>query len=323
MPTSPVGNANPLAGPSSITPRSMKEILKEAREIEKIVPCPPTYTPSEILRMADINGWLPLHTCVKQGNLKMVEYVLAHGASVSDLANGVSVLDLAIQNMDSTLTTLLLERGAPIADAGMSLQSFISQKVISSRSSFAEGAPIPPSTLLGDMRALLNNSQFYDVTFVVEGKEVFGWRGLLATRCEVFRAMFTGTLREASESHINITDVSYNTFYRIIEFIYTDSVTSDKMTLDDALQLLAAANRYLLDRLKRIVERWLLSQLTDSNVAAIFHAADLHHAHALRSACTLYVSSNSHRIAGCYNLLNTTFKSVLLHLLKHPSPPAP
>lgn len=323
MPTSPVGNANPLAGPSSITPRSMKEILKEAREIEKIVPCPPTYTPSEILRMADINGWLPLHTCVKQGNLKMVEYVLAHGASVSDLANGVSVLDLAIQNMDSTLTTLLLERGAPIADAGMSLQSFISQKVISSRSSFAEGAPIPPSTLLGDMRALLNNSQFYDVTFVVEGKEVFGWRGLLATRCEVFRAMFTGTLREASESHINITDVSYNTFYRIIEFIYTDSVTSDKMTLDDALQLLAAANRYLLDRLKRIVERWLLSQLTDSNVAAIFHAADLHQAHALRSACTLYVSSNSHRIAGCYNLLNTTFKSVLLHLLKHPSPPAP
>lgn len=169
------------------------------------------------------------------------------------------------------------------------------------------------------MRALLNNSQFYDVTFMVEGKPVYGWKGLLATRCEVFRAMFTGTLREANESNITISDVSYNSFYRIIEFIYTDSITSDKMTLEDALHLLAAANRYMLDRLKRIVERWLLSQLTDSNVSAIFHAADLYQAHHLRSSCILYVSTHLHRIPDPYELLNGTFRGVLLDFMKHPT----
>src|SRR5690606_6949045 len=154
----------------------------------------------------------------------------------------------------ATLTHLLLERGAPIVDAGPALQSFIAQKVLISKN-VDIAPPIPPSTFISDMRALLNNPQFCDVTFIVENKPVYGWKGLLVTRCEVFRAMFTGTLREASESNVVITDVSYNTFFHIIEFIYTDSVTSDKMTLDEALQLLAASNRYMLDRLKRIVER--------------------------------------------------------------------
>jgi ankyrin repeat protein len=278
----------------------------------------PIYTAQEILSVGDANGWLPLHTSVKQSNVKMAQYILSKGASVLELANGMSVLDLAIQNQDATLATLLLDYGAPIMDAGPALQSFVGQKIILARN--LDMAPaIPQSTFFGDMRALLNNSQFYDVTFMVEGKPVYGWKGLLATRCEVFRAMFTGALREANEANITISDVSYHSFYRIIEFIYTDSITSDKMTLDDALQLLAAANRYMLDRLKRIVERWLLSQLTHSNVAAIFHAADLYQAHHLRSSCILYVSTHLHRIPELFDLLNGTFRGVLLDFLQHPA----
>ena len=130
--------------------------------------------------------------------------------------------------------------------------------------------------------------------------------------------MFTGALREANESHIVITDVSYSTFYHIIEFIYTDSVSAEKMTLDDALQLLAAANRYILDRLKRIIERWLLSQLSEQNVAMILHAADLYQAPYLRSACLLYVANHLHRIPSLHDLLNGSFRGVLLDFLNSP-----
>lgn len=279
---------------------------------------PPTYSPQELLQIPDVNGWMPIHTSVKQGNLTTVRLLLAKDASVQVLANGFSVVDLAIQNQDATLTTTLLERGSPIVDAGTGLQAFVAQKVLPP-SNFDYTPPIPPSTFVSDMRALLNNPQFFDVTFMVEGKAVYGWKGLLATRCEVFRAMFTGALREATESHVTITDVSYNTFYHIIEFIYTDSLSSDKMTLDDALQLLAAANRYILERLKRIIERWLISQLSDYNVGAIFYAADLHQAHHLRSACILHVAANLHRIADPFELLNGTFRGVLLDFLKHPT----
>ena len=158
----------------------------------------------------------------------------------------------------------------------------------------------------------MNNNQFHDVTFEIEGKLLHGWKGLLATRCEVFRAMFTSTLREASESHIVIADFTYDTFYRLIEFIYTDSVSSDKLNVNDALQLLSAANRYLLDRLKRLMERWLLSQLKDQNVASIFHAADLYQAYHLRSACLVHVATNFSKIENLSEVLNTSFKNVFL-----------
>jgi hypothetical protein len=302
------------ASPGNVS-GSWKELSSSSPRSHTVLP--PAYAPQEILRMADVNGWLPLHTSVKQGNLQMTQYLLSKGASVLELANSMSVLDLAIQNQDATLTKILLHSGSPLSEVGPSLQTFLSQKIFPTKPADI-APPIPPSTFVGDMRALLNNAQFFDVTFTIEGKQVYGWKGLLATRCEVFRAMFTGTLREASESHVTITDVSYSTFYHIIEFIYTDSVSAEKMTLEDALQLLAAANRYILDRLKRIIERWLLSQLSEQNVGEILHSADLYQAPYLRSACLLYIANHLHRIPNLHDLLNGSFRGVLLDFLNSP-----
>ena len=122
--------------------------------------------------MSDANGWLPLHTSVKQGNLQMTQYLLAKGASVLDLANGMSVLDLAIQNQDATLTKLLLQSESPLSDVGPSLQTFLSQKIFAIKGVAEVSPPIPPSTFVGDLRALLNNAQFFDVTFTIEGKQM-------------------------------------------------------------------------------------------------------------------------------------------------------
>jgi hypothetical protein len=42
------------------------------------------------------------------------------------------------------------------------------------------------------------------------------------------------------------------------------------MSIEEALQLLSAANRYILERLKRIVERYLLNFINLDNVAVLF-----------------------------------------------------
>jgi hypothetical protein len=51
---------------------------------------------------------------------------------------------------------------------------------------------VPPPSLCDDMRALLNNPDLSDVTFLVEGQLVFASRIHLASRSEHFRAMLYG-----------------------------------------------------------------------------------------------------------------------------------
>jgi len=60
----------------------------------------------------------------------------------------------------------------------------------------------PPLTDLSrDLRALVNDDLFSDVTFEVKGQRIFGHRALLAARSDYFRAMFCGGLKEASDTN--------------------------------------------------------------------------------------------------------------------------
>ena len=57
---------------------------------------------------------------------------------------------------------------------------------------------VPAPTLVNDLRSLINNEALSDVTFIVEGREVFAVSALLAVRSEHFRAMLFGGLREST-----------------------------------------------------------------------------------------------------------------------------
>merc|ERR1719498_1072816 len=60
-----------------------------------------------------------------------------------------------------------------------------------------EPVSIPPSNLVNDLRKLINNPTFSDVTFVVDGQPVYATRAHLAARSEHFRALFYGGMRES------------------------------------------------------------------------------------------------------------------------------
>ena len=62
-------------------------------------------------------------------------------------------------------------------------------------------------SLSGDLAPMVDNPQFSDVTFVVEGRSVHAHKFILFARSEYFRRMFTSGYREASESTITIPDV--------------------------------------------------------------------------------------------------------------------
>merc|ERR1712224_800005 len=150
-----------------------------------------------------------------------------------------------------------------------------------------EPVAIPPPTLIDDMRNLIDNKDFSDVTFIVEGRPVYASRAHLAVRSEHFRAMLYGGMRESSGGEITIPDVSVNVFMKVLEYLYTDSVIDIPPEL--AVPLLIAAEQYLLDRLKGICEDRIHKSITADNVISILMAAHRHRANGLKEICLDFI----------------------------------
>lgn len=160
-----------------------------------------------------------------------------------------------------------------------------------------EPVSIPPSNLVDDLRKLINNPAFSDVTFLVEGQPVYATRAHLAARSEHFRALFYGGMREASGSpdeKIALPDIAHPVCLLLLEYVYTDQVGS--ISADLVVPLLIAAERFLLDRLKALCEDIIRKSISIENVVQIMMIAKAHRADGLKDICMDYVISNEEKI---------------------------
>lgn len=159
-----------------------------------------------------------------------------------------------------------------------------------------EPVSIPPSNLVNDLRKLINNPTFADVTFLVENQPVYATRAHLAARSEHFRALFYGGMRESSgtEEQIVLPDIVHPVFLLLLEYIYTDQVGD--ITSDLAVHLLIAAERFLLDRLKALCEDIIRKSISIDNVVQIMMAAKAHRAEGLKDICMDFIISNEEKI---------------------------
>ena len=67
------------------------------------------------------------------------------------------------------------------------------------------------------MRKLfLNNTLFSDITFVVDGQKIPAHRCVLATRCEVMSAMFSGQFAESNIAEVRSCDAEYITNHMML-----------------------------------------------------------------------------------------------------------
>lgn len=152
---------------------------------------------------------------------------------------------------------------------------------------------VPPSSLVSDLRAMINNSSLSDVTFIVEGQPVCAHK-LMLMRCPYFEALFLCKMRESRMTEIPISQVSYSVFISILEYLYTDQV---KMSTSNAMDIFVAADLFCIPRLKTMCEKHMLQSITVDNAAAIFHAADMHSATALRQKAKKYIVSHFEEVS--------------------------
>jgi len=149
---------------------------------------------------------------------------------------------------------------------------------------------IPVTTAYSSqMRALVNDEEFSDVTFTVEDQPVYAHRAILAQRCEHFAAMFRSGMRESLARVIPIPNMSHPVFLLLLEYIYTDSV---KIDLEHAIELYITADLYQLDRLRDMCCTVVRRNLSAENSGPLLQSACESHCHNLKEVCMTYVVEN-------------------------------
>ncbi|XP_054264477.1 speckle-type POZ protein B-like [Macrosteles quadrilineatus] len=149
---------------------------------------------------------------------------------------------------------------------------------------------VPEPKLEDDYEQLLSDHRFSDVTLSANGKQFKAHKAILAARSRVFAAMFDHCMEEGQLNHVTIKDVDHATLGELLRFIYSGRVKDiNKIAFD----LLAAADKYDLKRLKIMCEETLYKSISFDNVLDILILADLHSAVNLKSQAIKFVCEHA------------------------------
>nr|XP_025883361.1 BTB/POZ and MATH domain-containing protein 3 [Oryza sativa Japonica Group] len=142
----------------------------------------------------------------------------------------------------------------------------------------------------------LESSAFVrDDRLIVEGQPFAAHRIVLAMRSPVFMASLYGSMREHRAPRIAVDDMEPEVFDALLRFVYSDTLAlpgdlGEGEYKEMVRQLLEAADRYAMDRLRVICELILSRSLDAKTVAATLAMADQHSTTATRSRMFVFSS---------------------------------
>jgi len=155
------------------------------------------------------------------------------------------------------------------------------------------------------LRHFYNDEEFSDVTFIVEGREIYGHKLILSLVSDCFQAMFTtkhgggtGGFRESSSdcTEIEIPNCTYDAFLTMVEYIYTGQTpkvdvvvaatgVADGHAIERVVNLLELADLYFLEHLKQLCERMLNPAITPETVEYFLQISQKTNARQLEAVC--------------------------------------
>lgn len=132
------------------------------------------------------------------------------------------------------------------------------------------------------------SDELSDFTINVENCSFKCHKAILSSRSEVFRHMFLSNMKEAQSDKVSIYDMNADTISNLLIFMYTDNLEPKKITI----QLLGAADKYLVTSLKEMCEIELSQKVTVDNVCEYWYAAYLHRTLRLQETAVEFMASN-------------------------------
>ncbi|XP_019157281.1 PREDICTED: BTB/POZ and MATH domain-containing protein 3-like isoform X1 [Ipomoea nil] len=160
---------------------------------------------------------------------------------------------------------------------------------------------IPASDMGLNLKYLLDSEVGSDIVFQV-GEETFkAHKLILAARSPVFKAQFFGLIGNPNTDKVELEDIEPSIFKAMLQFLYTDQLpnlheiigsTSTCTSTIMMQHLLAAADRFGLDRLKQLCEAKLCEEVTVDTVATTLSLADQHRCLQLKTICLKFAATN-------------------------------
>lgn len=159
--------------------------------------------------------------------------------------------------------------------------------------------PVPPSDMGKQFGQLLESNKGTDVTFEVDGEIFAAHKTVLAARSPVFKAQLFGPMKEKNMECIKVEDIEAPVFKALLHFIYWDELpemqeltglNSKGASTLMAQHMLAAADRYGLERLKLLCEAKLCEDVAINTVATTLALAEQHHCLQLKAECLKFIA---------------------------------
>ncbi|CAG8491653.1 3804_t:CDS:1 [Ambispora gerdemannii] len=111
----------------------------------------------------------------------------------------------------------------------------------------------------------IDQKEFSDITFTFpQGEKIHAHRLILSKRSEYFNKMFMGLWNEADSDTIAIKEVSYETFYALIYYLYTNKL-KEGLSNETLVELYEQAHLRLLTSLSEALISPLLHYANDDN----------------------------------------------------------
>ncbi|XP_065205297.1 speckle-type POZ protein B-like isoform X8 [Planococcus citri] len=147
---------------------------------------------------------------------------------------------------------------------------------------------LPKCNFSKNFVSLFENQEFTDVVISVNGKDFPAHKVALAARSPVFHAMFKHNTKENQLNRVDIEDINEQVVGEMLKYIYSGKCANLDMF---AGQLLAAADKYDLYRLKMMCANSLLERLTVENAVRVLALADMHGVNELKNEVIKFIVS--------------------------------
>jgi len=154
---------------------------------------------------------------------------------------------------------------------------------------------VPPPQLGEDLVDLLVNGKDSDVQIVADGETFAVHKIILESRSPVFRALLNSSFKEGNEGIIYIKEIKAPVLKVLLHFAYSDRLPDDlddNMDCSFAQHLLEAADRFELNRLRKICEKRLCSTVEVDTVGTTLTLAEQNRADDLKKVCLDFVAKN-------------------------------
>ncbi|KAL6980593.1 BTB/POZ and MATH domain-containing protein 3 [Sarracenia purpurea var. burkii] len=160
---------------------------------------------------------------------------------------------------------------------------------------------VPPSDVGQDLKYLLESEVGFDIVFQVGDEKFRAHKLILAARSPVFRAQFYGLIGNPNMDEVALQDLEPSIFKAMLLFIYSDKLPDvQEITGSTSLctstimvqHLLAAADRFGLDRLKQLCESKLCEEVSVDTVATTLPLAEQHQCPELKDICLKFAAAN-------------------------------